>query len=191
MVTPPFTHELSRCLQGNQISKGLFWDSLICSTDLYVYLCTDTTLIWFTIGKVCTFKVCSNIFRFKFISYWKLVFLVTIHFFFCILLCWSWNSNTLATSCEELTHWKRPWCWEGLGAGGEGDDRGGDGWMASPTQWTWVWVNSKSWRLTGRPSLLQSMGSQRVRHNWTTELNWTELNWIIYQCSFSSKYFHI
>ena len=50
--------------------------------------------------------------------------------------CWSWNSNTLATSCEGLTHWKRPWCWEGLGAGGEGDDRGWDGWMASLTRWT-------------------------------------------------------
>ena len=50
--------------------------------------------------------------------------------------CWSWNSNTLAISWEELTHLKRPWCWEGLGAGGEGDDRGWDGWMASPTQWT-------------------------------------------------------
>lgn len=84
----PFTHELSCCLWGNQISKGLFWDSLICSTDLYVYLHTDTTLIWFTIDKVCTFKVCSNIFRFKFISYWKLIFLVTIHSFFCILLKW-------------------------------------------------------------------------------------------------------
>ena len=56
-----------------------------------------------------------------------------------------WNSNTLATSCEELTHWKRLWCWEGLGAGGEGDDRGWDGWMASLTQWTWVRVNSGSW----------------------------------------------
>ena len=50
--------------------------------------------------------------------------------------CWSWNSNTLAISCEELTHWKRLWCWEGLGAGGEGDDRGWDGWMGSLTQWT-------------------------------------------------------
>ena len=59
--------------------------------------------------------------------------------------CWGWNSNTLATSCEELTHWKRPWCWEGLGAGGEGDNRGWDGWMASPTRWTRVWVNSRSW----------------------------------------------
>ena len=52
--------------------------------------------------------------------------------------CWSWNSSTLATSCEELTRWKRPWCWEGLGAGGEGDDRGWDGWMASLTRWTCV-----------------------------------------------------
>ena len=59
--------------------------------------------------------------------------------------CWSWNSNTLAPSCEELTHWKRPWCWERLGAGGEGHNRGSDGCKASPTQWTWVWVNSGSW----------------------------------------------
>ena len=59
--------------------------------------------------------------------------------------CWSWNSNTLGTWCEELTHCKRPWCWERLKARGEGDDRGWDGWMASLTQWTWIWVNSKSW----------------------------------------------
>ena len=78
----------------------------------------------------------------------------------------------LATSCKELTHWKRPWCWEGLGAG-EGDDRGWDGWMTSPTRWTWVWVNSGSWGWTGRPGVLQFMGSQRVGHNWATELNWT------------------
>ena len=88
--------------------------------------------------------------------------------------CSTWNSNTLATWCEELTHWKRPWCWERLKAGGEGDDRGWDGWMASPTQWTWVWVNSGSWWWTGRFGMLQSMGSQRVRHDWVTELNWTE-----------------
>ena len=84
--------------------------------------------------------------------------------------CWSWNSSTLATSWEELTHWKRPWCWEGLGAGGEGDDRGWAGWMASPTRWTWVWVNSGSWWWTGRPGVLWFMGSQRVRHDWATEL---------------------
>ena len=85
--------------------------------------------------------------------------------------CWSWNSNTLATSCEELTHWKRLWCWEGLGSGGEGDDRGWHGWMASPTRWTWVWVNSGSWWWTGRPGVLQFMGLQRVGHYWVTELN--------------------
>ena len=77
--------------------------------------------------------------------------------------CWSWNSNTLATSYKELTHWKRPWCWQGLGAG---DDRGWDGWMASPTQWTWVWVDSGSWWWTGRPGVLQSMGSQSDMTEW-------------------------
>ena len=79
----------------------------------------------------------------------------------------SWNSNTLATWCKELIHLKIPWCWERLKAG----DRGWDGWMASPTQWTRVWVSSKSWWWTGRPGMLQSMGSQRVRHNWVNELN--------------------
>ena len=83
----------------------------------------------------------------------------------------------LATWCKELTHLKRPWCWERLKAGGEGDNRGWDGWMASPTQWTWVWVSSGSW--TGKPGVLQSMGSQRVRHNWTTEVNW---NWEMNGC---------
>ena len=84
--------------------------------------------------------------------------------------CWSWSSNTLATWCGELTHLKRPWCWERLRAGGEGHDRGWDGWMASLTRWTWVWVNSGSWWWTGRPGVLQSTGSQRVRHDWATEL---------------------
>ena len=85
----------------------------------------------------------------------------------------NWNSSTLATSCEELTNWKRLWCWEELGAGGEGDDRGCDGWMALLTQWTWVWVNSRSWWWTGRPGMLRFMGLQRVGHNWATELNWS------------------
>ena len=89
--------------------------------------------------------------------------------------CWNWNSNTLAISCEELTHWKRPWCWEGLRAGGKGDDRGWDGWMASLTWWTLVWVYSGRWWCTGRPGVLQFMGSQRVRHDWMTELNWNLL----------------
>ena len=69
---------------------------------------------------------------------------------------------------------KRPWCWARLKAGGEGDNRGWDGWMASLTQWTWVWASSGSWSWTGKPSVLQSMGSQRVEHDWATELNWTE-----------------
>ena len=84
--------------------------------------------------------------------------------------CLSWNSSTLATSCKELTHWKRPWCWERLKAGGEGDDRGWDGWMASLTWWTWVWVNSGRWWWTQSPGMLQFMGSQRVRHNRVTKL---------------------
>ena len=85
---------------------------------------------------------------------------------------YSWSSNTLATWCEELIHWERPWCRERLRAGGEGDDRGWDGWMASVTRWTWVWANSGSWWRTGKPGVLQSMGWQRVRHDsdWTTIL---------------------
>jgi len=86
---------------------------------------------------------------------------------------WSWNSNTLAAWCEELTHWKRIWCWQRLKVGGEGDDRRWDGWMASLTQWTWVWASSRSWWWTGRPGVLQSMRWQRVGHDWATELNWT------------------
>ena len=70
---------------------------------------------------------------------------------------------------------KKPWCWERLRAGGEGDDRGWDGWMASSTWWEWIWVSSTSWSWTGRPGVLQSLGLQRVGHDWVTELNWTEL----------------
>ena len=88
------------------------------------------------------------------------------------------NSNTLATWCEELTHWKRPWCWERLRAGGERDDRGWDGWMASSTRWTWVWVDSRSWWWTGRPGVLWFMGSQRGQIRLS---DWTELN-ILWRC---------
>ena len=75
----------------------------------------------------------------------------------------------------ELTHWERSWCWERLKTGGEGVGRGWDGWMAPPTQWTWVWANSRNWWWTRKPGMLQSMGSQRVRHDWLTELNWGNL----------------
>ena len=80
------------------------------------------------------------------------------------------------TWCEELIHLKSPWCWERLKEGGEGGDRGWDGWMASSTQWAWVLVNSGSWWWTGRPVVMQSMGSQGVGHNWVTELNWGTKN---------------
>ena len=87
--------------------------------------------------------------------------------------CWSWIYNTLATCCEELTHWKRPWHWEWLKAGGEDDDRWRDGWMALMTQcqlmWTWAWAKSGRWWRTGKPGVLQTMGLQRVGHNWATE----------------------
>ena len=79
--------------------------------------------------------------------------------------------NQIVSWCEELTHLKKPWCWERFKVG-EGDDRGWNGWMASPIQWTWVWVNSRSWWWTGRPGLLQSMRSQS--QTWLS--NWTELN---------------
>ena len=89
---------------------------------------------------------------------------------------WCWSSNTLATWCKKLTHWKRLWCWERMKAGGEGDNRGWDGWMASQTGSTWVWASSRSWWWTGRPGVLQSMGSQRVGRDWATELNWTAIS---------------
>ena len=83
--------------------------------------------------------------------------------------CWSWSSNTLATLFEDPTHWKSPWWWKRLRAGG-GGDRGWDGWTVPLTLWTWVWVNSRRpWR-TGNPGLLQSMGLQRVEHDLT---DWT------------------
>ena len=87
--------------------------------------------------------------------------------------CWSWNSNTLATWCGELTHLKRPWCWERLRAEGEGDDRGWDGWMASPTRWTWVWVDSGNWWWTGGLACCGSWG--RKESDTTERLNWTQL----------------
>ena len=87
---------------------------------------------------------------------------------------WSWSSNPLATWYEELIQWKRPWCWERLKAGGEEGDRGWDGWMASPTQWTWIWANSGRWWRTGKAGVLQSVGhkqsdtSQQLNNNkWT------------------------
>ena len=94
--------------------------------------------------------------------------------------CSSWShkeSDTTEwlnwTELNRCPFWKRPSCWRRLKAGGEGDDRGWDGWMASLTRWIWVWVSSRSWWWTERPGVLWSMGPQRVRHDWATELNWS------------------
>ena len=94
--------------------------------------------------------------------------------------------NTLAT--EELTHWEKPWCWERLNAGREEDNRGWDGWMASLTQCTWVWASSGTWWWIGKPGVLQSMGSQRVWHNWETELNWIGGK---YKCSLKRRPYNL
>ena len=84
---------------------------------------------------------------------------------------WSWSSNTLATWCEQLIHWKRSWYWERLEAKWEEGGRGWDGWMSSLTQWTWIWANARrQWR-TGKPGLLRTVGSQRVRYDTGTEQN--------------------
>ena len=88
-------------------------------------------------------------------------------------------SLALQVKRKKIKKKKRPWCCERLRAGGEGDDREWDGWMASPTQWTWVWVDSGSCWWTGRPGVLRVMGLQRVRHDWATELNWIK-NTVIY-----------
>ena len=82
---------------------------------------------------------------------------------------WSWSSSILATWGEEVTHWKSPWCWERLRGEGEEGIRGWNGWMASPMQWTSNWANFGRWWGTGRPDMLQSMGSKRVGHNWVTK----------------------
>ena len=81
---------------------------------------------------------------------------------------WCWSSSNLAIWCKQPAHWKRPWGWERLRARGERDNRGWDGWVASPTQWTWVWANSGRWWRTEKPSVLQSMGLQRVGPNLAT-----------------------
>ena len=91
--------------------------------------------------------------------------------------CWSWSSSTLATWCEELTYWKRPWRWERLKAGGEWDDRGWDGWMASPTQCTWIWASSRSWLVMDREAWHAVVHG--VTKSQTRLSDWTELRLVI------------
>ena len=94
--------------------------------------------------------------------------------------CWSWNSNTVATWCKELTHWKRLWCWERLMVGGEGNDRGRDGWMASLTQWTWVWASYRRWWWTENPG--------HEAKSWTQLSNWTTTTHGLFFSFFLIKY---
>ena len=98
--------------------------------------------------------------------------------------CWSWNSNTLATWYEELTHLKRPWFWEWLKAGGEGDDRGWDGWTASPTWWTWFWASSRSLWWTGSLACCSPWGLSQIRlSDWTDWLT----DWLMLYCCSVAK----
>ena len=165
-----------------QWKYNYIWVQLSSSSQFYVRPKEESFIIWPGWGARISLLYLLSLSFFQFFS----------HFFtldvFSILLLTTpqsqpWDffrgndaeaETPLATSCEELTHCKRLWCWEGLGAGGEGDDRGWDGWMASLTRWTWVWMNSGSWWWTGRPGVLWFMASQRIGHDWMTELNWTE-----------------
>ena len=97
-----------------------------------------------------------------------------------------WMNSGLRTWCKELTHLKRPWCWQRLKAGGEWEDRGWDGWMASPTLQTWVWVSSRSWWCTGKPGMLQSIWLQS--QTWLSD--WTELNNESVDCFGLYNHFH-
>ena len=148
--------EATICKLGREFSPG----TKLSSTLILVFLASRLWQIYFC----CFIHTVCEISR---LLYASTISLPSVHW---KDWCWNLNSSTLATSCEELTHWKRPWCWEGLSAGGEGDDRGWDSWMASPTQWARVWVNSGSWWWSGRPGVLRFMRSQRVRHDWATEL---------------------
>ena len=159
----------------------------MCAVSDFFWLTTytvDLELIWFCIAFCPLWGTHFKTVFFFFLiiqGFWELIW----EKFFCLQNSdqrGTWSSMgtrklvaslNLATWCKELTHWKRPWCWERLKAGGEGDDRGWDGWMASPTLWTCVWVwelSCGSWWWTGKPGMLQSMGLQRVGHDQVTEL---------------------
>ena len=98
--------------------------------------------------------------------------------------CWSRSCISLATWCKELTHWKRPWCWKRLKAGGKGDDRGWNCWMASPAWWTCIWASSGNWWWTEKPGVLQSMGCKESdmteRLNWLVRYFVEYFNWYLY-----------
>ena len=104
----------------------------------------------------------------------------------------SWRSNTLAIWCEELTHGKRPWCWERLRAKEEVDGRVWGGWMASPTRWTWIWASSKSWQRKGKPGMLLSMGLQS--QTWLSHKQHVVFlfhYWVVFHCMDMWVFIHL
>ena len=194
-------HLILSLLFHSTLPPPLLWQPPVCSLCLWICFCSamyicfvlDSTCKWnhdiFTslldlfdllsrfIYVVKNSKISFFVWLSNMLHYLDILYYLNIQLILNMLWkdwCWSWNSNTLATWWEKQTHWRKPWCWERLKVGGEGDDRGWDGWMASLTWWTWVWVSSWSWWWTGKPGVLQTMGSQRVRHDWVTELNWRE-----------------
>ena len=136
--------------------------------------------IWKFLVQVLLKPYLEN-FEHYFFSMWDECNCAMVWAFFDIAFLCGWNQNwpfpvlwPLLSFPNLLAYWR--WCWEWLKVRGEGDDRGWDGRMASSTQWIWVWVNPRSWWWTRKPGVLQSMGSQRVGHNWATELNWTDVD---------------
>ena len=142
-------------LRGSTLSRGcLYWKKPVTCFFKNIYLCIWPGKNLFGLGNQSYLKEISPDYHWK---DW----------------CQSWNSSTLATWYKELTHWKRPWCWDRLKAGGEGDDRGWDGWMTSLTRWTWVWASSESWWWIGKPSVLSPWCHKES--DVTEQLNWTDL----------------
>ena len=183
--------------------KVYFWDPFsVPLPSIYIFYASTTA-----VSDYCGFLVCSETKKCETSSFVLLLY----DFFFFFFAIWDplklhmnlsvgflyqKRKNKLKLKLqyfvswwEELT-WKRPWYWERLKAR-ERDDRGWGGWMASPTQWTWAWASPRSWWWTGRPGVLQSIGLQRVGHNWITEVNWTEvLTMVISFLSFPWAYGH-
>ena len=182
------SHEIKRCfLLGKKVLTNL--DSILKSRD--ITLSTKVCLVKYFLPVVMyeceswTMKKAEHrrIDAFKLWCWRKLLFLWTIRRSNQSILKkispeYSLEGLMLKLKLQYLGHLmrrtfhlKRPWCWERLKVGWEGDDRRWEGWMASLTQWTWVCVNSRSWWWTGRPGTLRFMGSQRVGHDWATELH--------------------
>ena len=159
-----------------------------------VYFAVWELSCWYLLSQACLICHLKPLFPYPYtvrIIYWcmwllnspAIVILLSVFFLYIVKVCCIYfNIPVLGTSefmnaifCFLIDLFITIWCWEGLGTGGKGDDRGWDGWMASLTQWMWVWVNSGRWWWTGKPGVLRFMGPQRVGHDWETEVNWTDI----------------